>query len=55
VAVLFVVMAVDGDELTPVGWTLAFLSGNGAIVLTIIGIGSAVAHLVRNGGSAPAA
>ena len=52
---LFVVLAVDGDELTAVGWTLAYLSGNGAIVLTIIGVGSAVAHLVRHGRSAPAA
>lgn len=55
VGVLFVVLAVDGDELTAVGWTLAYLSGNGAIVLTIVGIGSAVVHLVRHGRSAPAA
>ena len=55
VAVLFTVLAIDGDELTTVGWSIAFLSGNGAIILTLIGVGTGLAHLVRTSRSAPAA
>ncbi|HEY8059993.1 MAG TPA: hypothetical protein VID94_14620 [Acidimicrobiales bacterium] len=55
VAVLFTVLAIDGDELTTVGRSIAFLSGNGAIVLTLIGVGTGLAHLVRTSRSAPAA
>lgn len=52
-ALLFIVLAVDGDNLTPLGWTLAFLSGNGAMVLVLIGIGLGVAQIVQNSRSAP--
>ena len=55
VAVLFTVLAIDGDELTTVGWSIAFLSGNGAIGLALIGVATGVAHLVRHSRQAPAA
>ena len=54
VLVLFAVLAIEGDELTGVGWTLAFLSGNGAIVLVVIGIGDALLNLVQRHRANPA-
>jgi len=56
-AVTMVVLAVDGDdegELSSLGWTLAFVCGNAAIVAGVIGAGLGVLHLVQRDHSAAA-
>ncbi len=53
--VLFTVLAIDGDELTSTGLTIAFVSGNAALVLAVIGVGNGALHLVQRHRNASAA
>jgi hypothetical protein len=53
-AVLMVVLAIEGDELTRAGWVIAFLSGNGAIVFAVIGVGNGVFRLAQHARTAAA-
>jgi hypothetical protein len=54
-AVFSAVLAIDGDELSGAGWMTAFVTGNAAIVLAVIGVGNGIFRLLSRARTAPAA
>jgi hypothetical protein len=52
----FVVLAVDGDELSSIGWSLWMVTWGAAIVMAVIGIILGITHFAhRRSGAPPAA
>lgn len=44
-AIALIVLAIDGDELTTAGWTIAFVSFNAAVVLALVGLATGASRL----------